>query len=164
MAGHGGTPATVALTRAGIPFRPHNYDHDPAVGSFGLEAAQKLGTDPDRVLKTLIVTVDDRLTVAVLPVTGQLDLKALARAYEAKRAQLADSATAERSSGYVLGGISPVGQRRRLPTLVDVSVLNWSTVYVSGGRRGFDIELAPPDLVAITAAITAPVSRSAAGA
>ena len=155
----GGTPATVALTRAGLAFVMREYTHDPRAESFGLEAAQALGVEPARVFKTLLATVDGALTVAVVPVSGQLDLKALARAVGGRKAAMADPAAAERATGYVVGGISPVGQKRAHPTVVDASALEHATVLVSGGRRGLDLELAPTDLVAITGAITAEVGR-----
>lgn len=155
----GGTPATVALTRAGIDFTLHEYAHDPRAGSYGHEAAEALGLAPERVFKTLLADVDGRLTVAVVPVSGQLDLKALARAVGGSKAAMADVAAAERATGYVVGGISPVGQRRQLPTVVDEAALPQPTVFVSAGRRGLDLELAPADLVRITEAITARVGR-----
>ncbi len=155
----GGTPATVALQRAGVAFVAHPYPHDPGAASYGLEAAQVLGVAPERVLKTLLAEVDGRLVVAVVPVSGQLDLKALAAAVGAKRAVMADPAAAERSTGYVVGGISPLGQRRPLPTVVDAPALQHATVLVSGGRRGLDLELAPQDLVRLTRAAVAPVGR-----
>lgn len=155
----GGTPATVALTNAGIGFTLHEYDHDPRAASYGLEAADALGLDPARVLKTLMATVDGRLTVAVVPVAGQLDLKALARAVGGSRAAMAERAAAERATGYVAGGISPIGQRRPHPTVVDTTALEHPTVFVSAGRRGLDLEMAPADLVRITEAITARVGR-----
>lgn len=167
----GGTPATLALTSAGVEFTVRTYEHDPsaaAQGSYGDEAAVALGVDPARVFKTLLARVDaagessggNGLAVAVVPVSGQLDLKAFAQALQGKRAQMADPADAERVTGYVVGGISPVGQKRRLPTVVDASALDHATVLVSGGRRGMDIELAPADLVSVTGARVAPVSRS----
>jgi len=159
----GGTPATVALTRAGISFTLHEYAHDPRAESFGLEAAQALGLDPARVFKTLMATVDTRLAVAVVPVSGQLDLKALARALGASRAAMAERAAAERTTGYVAGGISPIGQKRRHPTVLDASALDHPTIFVSGGRRGLDLELSPNDLVQVTEAVTAPVGRPGAG-
>jgi len=159
----GGTPATVALTRAGISFTLHEYAHDPRAESFGLEAAQALGLDPARVFKTLMATVDTRLAVAVVPVSGQLDLKALARALGASRAAMAERAAAERTTGYVAGGISPIGQKRRHPTVLDASALDHPTIFVSGGRRGLDLELSPADLVRVTDAVTAPVGRPGAG-
>jgi Cys-tRNA(Pro)/Cys-tRNA(Cys) deacylase len=155
------TPATTALTREGVAFEVRSYEHDPRTTAFGLEAAQALGVDPARVFKTLLATVDGTLTVAVVPVTGQLDLKALARAVGGSRATMADPAVAQRATGYVVGGISPVGQRRRHPTVVDESALDHATVLVSGGRRGLDLELAPADLVRVTGARTAPVGRPA---
>lgn len=155
----GGTPATVALTRAGIAFTLHEYAHDPRAASFGLEAAEALGLDPARVLKTLMATVDGVLTVGIVPVSGQLDLKALARARSGSRAAMADVTAAERATGYVAGGISPIGQRRAHPTVVDASALGFDTVYVSGGRRGLDLGLAPADLVAVTGATVAPIGR-----
>jgi Cys-tRNA(Pro)/Cys-tRNA(Cys) deacylase len=156
----GGTPATVALTSAGVAFTLHEYAHDPRAESYGLEAAQALGVAPERVFKTLLADVDGRLTVAVVPVSGQLDLKALARTVGGSKAAMADVALAQRSTGYVVGGISPVGQKRRLPAVVDESALTQPTVYVSAGRRGLDLELAPADLVRITEAITERVGRS----
>ena len=155
----GGTPATVALTRAGVPFTLHPYEHDPRAESFGLEAAEALGVPPERVFKTLLADAGGRLVVGIVPVTGQLDLKALARAVGAPKATMADPAAAERSTGYVVGGISPVGQKRALATVVDDSALDHATVFVSGGRRGLDLELTPADLVRATAATTAPIRR-----
>ena len=153
----GGTPATVALTAAGIEHTVHAYAHDPRSTSYGLEAAEALGLDPARVHKTLMASVDGRLTVAIVPVSGQLDLKALARAVGGSKAVMADPAVAQRVTGYVVGGISPIGQRRPHPTVLDESALAWPTVFVSGGKRGLDLELAPADLVRITDAITAPI-------
>jgi Cys-tRNA(Pro)/Cys-tRNA(Cys) deacylase len=155
----GGTPATVALTRAGVAFTVHAYDHDPSVASYGLEAADALGLPPERVLKTLFVAVDGRLGVGVVPVSGQLDLKAVAAALGGKRAVMADPAEAERASGYVVGGISPLGQKRVHPTVVDASALTHATVFVSGGKRGLDLEIAPADLVAATGATVAAIAR-----
>ncbi|WP_103500754.1 MULTISPECIES: Cys-tRNA(Pro) deacylase [unclassified Streptomyces] len=156
--GPGGTPATVAATAAGVAFTVHSYEHDPAAPSYGEEAARALGTEPARVFKTLVAEVDGRLTVAVVPVAGSLGLKALAAAVGGKRAAMADPAAAERSSGYVRGGISPLGQRRPLPTVVDASALDHPTVFVSAGRRGLEIELAPADLVRLTGAGVAPIA------
>ncbi|GAB7003772.1 Cys-tRNA(Pro) deacylase [Nocardioides sp. AN3] len=155
----GSTPATVALTRAGVDFTLHPYVHDPRAESFGLEAAEALGVVPERVFKTLLATVDGALSVGVVPVSGQLDLKALARALGGAKASMAEVAAAERATGYVAGGISPVGQKRSHPTVVDESALAFPTVYVSAGRRGLDLEIAPGDLVAATGAITAAISR-----
>ncbi|UKY49610.1 Cys-tRNA(Pro) deacylase [Streptomyces inhibens] len=154
-----GTPATVALTEAGVAFTTHSYEHDPAAPSYGEEAAEALGVAPDQVFKTLLAEVDGTLTVAVVPVSGSLDLKALAAAVGGKRAVMADPAAAERSTGYVLGGISPLGQRKRLRTVVDASAEGRPTVCVSAGRRGLEVELAPEDLVALTDARVAPIAR-----
>lgn len=155
-----GTPATVALTAAGVPFTVHAYPHDPASPSYGEEAARALGVAPERVFKTLVAEVDGSLTVGVVPVTGSLDLKALASAVGGKRATMADPAAAERTTGYVRGGISPLGQRRALPTVVDASAHALETVYVSAGRRGLEVELAPADLVGLTRATVAPIARA----
>ena len=155
-----GTPATVALTAAGIAFTPHSYDHDPANTSFGLEAANALNLDPEQVFKTLMADVDGSLVVAIVPVTGKLDLKALATAAGGKKAEMADPRLAERKTGYVVGGISPIGQKTRHSTVLDETAELYDTVFVSGGRRGFDIEIAPRDLLAITGGITAAIARS----
>jgi Cys-tRNA(Pro)/Cys-tRNA(Cys) deacylase len=153
-----GTPATVALTAAGIPFTEHVYAHDPANTNYGLEAATVLALDPDRVFKTLLAEIDGELIVAVVPVTGKVDLKRLAAAVGGKRAAMADPALAERRTGYVVGGISPIGQKTRHRTVVDETAELWDTVYVSGGRRGFDIELAPADLIRATGAVIADIA------
>ena len=155
----GGTPATVALTAAGIPFVEHGYDHDPASTSFGLEAATVLGLDPGRVFKTLVADVDGRLVVAIVPVSGTLDLKALAAAVAGRKAIMADPRFAERRTGYVVGGISPIGQKTVNPTVLDETAELYDTVFVSGGRRGFDIELTPRDLRAATGAVVAAIGR-----
>ncbi|MFE3143279.1 Cys-tRNA(Pro) deacylase [Streptomyces scopuliridis] len=156
----GGTPATVALTAAGTPYTLHAYEHDPASPSYGEEAAEALGVSPDRVFKTLVADVDGELTVAVVPVAGSLDLKALAAAVGGKRASMADPAAAERTTGYVRGGISPLGQRKRLRTVVDASAEAHATICVSAGRRGLEVELSPADLTALTSAVMAPIGRS----
>ncbi|WP_411069800.1 Cys-tRNA(Pro) deacylase [Streptomyces sp. cmx-4-25] len=155
----GGTPATVALTAAGTPFTVHAYEHDPAAPSYGEEAAEALGVSPDRVFKTLVADVDGELTVAVVPVAGRLDLKALASAVGGKRAAMADPAAVERTTGYVRGGISPLGQRKRLRTVLDSSASDHATVCVSAGRRGLEVELSPADLAALTSAVMAPIGR-----
>lgn len=155
----GGTPATVALARAGVAFTLHPYEHDRRAQSYGLEAADALGVDPARVFKTLMAAVDGSLAVGVVPVSGQLDLKALARAVGGGKAAMAAVSSAERATGYVAGGISPVGQKRPHPTVLDESALLLPTVFVSAGRRGLDLEIAPADLVAVTGAITAAISR-----
>lgn len=156
----GGTPAAVALARAGVPHTLHRYEHDPRAASYGAEAAEALGLEPERVLKTLVAQVDRTLVVAVVPVAERLDLKALARAAGGSRAAMADVADAERATGYVAGGISPMGQRRRLPTVVDETALAHPTVFVSAGRRGLEVELAPADRVRLTGATTARVGVS----
>jgi len=157
--GAGGTPATVALTRAGVAFSEHAYEHDPSASSYGLEAAELLGLDPEQVFKTLFTEVDGRLVVGIVPVSGQLDLKAVAAAVGGKKAVMADPADAERATGYVVGGISPVGQKKAHPTVLDTSAMDHETVYVSGGRRGLDLGLGPHDLVRITNATVAPIRR-----
>ncbi|MFF3073845.1 Cys-tRNA(Pro) deacylase [Kitasatospora sp. NPDC057904] len=154
-----GTPATVALETAAVPFTVHSYEHDPAAASYGGEAAEAMGVPAERVFKTLVADVDGVLTVGVVPVAGQLDLKALAAAVGGKRAAMADPAAAERSSGYVRGGISPLGQRRPLRTVVDEGAMTHPTIYVSAGRRGLEVELAPTDLITLTKATTAPIAR-----
>lgn len=159
MASGPGTPATVALVAAGIPFTAHTYAHDPATTNYGLEAATALGLDPDRVFKTLLAEADGRLVVGIVPVTGMLDLKSLAVAVGAKRAQMAEPAVAERKTGYVVGGISPLGQKVALPTVLDETASLWDTIFVSGGRRGFDIELAPADLLRLTGGQLADIAR-----
>ncbi|MFG3493625.1 Cys-tRNA(Pro) deacylase [Streptomyces sp. NPDC047928] len=156
----GGTPATVALTTAGTPFTVHEYAHDPASPSYGEEAAEALGVSPERVFKTLVADVDGTLTVAVVPVAGQLDLKALAAAVGGKRATMADPAAAERTTGYVRGGISPLGQRKKLPTVLDASASGHDTICVSAGRRGLEVELAPAHLAELTGAVLAPIGRA----
>ncbi|BCW10450.1 Cys-tRNA(Pro)/Cys-tRNA(Cys) deacylase [Arthrobacter sp. StoSoilB3] len=152
-----GTPATAALAAAGVPFVLHPYAHDPAASSYGLEAAEVLGIDPDRVFKTLMVEVEGKLAVAIVPVSGNLDLKAAAAALGSKKAAMADPKAAERRTGYVLGGISPLGQRQPSPTVLDESALAFDTILVSGGRRGLDIELAPADLLRLTNGVTGPI-------
>jgi Cys-tRNA(Pro)/Cys-tRNA(Cys) deacylase len=149
-----GTPAIAAVTRAGVAFRVHEYEHDPRAASYGLEAAEKLALDPARVFKTLVADVDGTLTVAVVPVEAQLDLRALG-----KRARMAEAGAAERATGYVAGGISPLGQRRALPTVVDESALRHETIHVSAGRRGLELEIAPADLVELTGARVASIAR-----
>ncbi|WP_433023297.1 Cys-tRNA(Pro) deacylase [Kribbella sp. CA-294648] len=142
-----------------MTFTTHTYDHDPAAKSYGLEAAEALGLQPEQVFKTLLVDVDGKLSVGVVPVDKQLDLKAVAAALNGKKATMADPAAAERITGYVVGGISPIGQKRLLPTVVDETASVHDTVYVSGGRRGLDLGLSPADLIKLTAARTAPIAR-----
>ena len=153
-----GTPALVALQRAGIAHTVHTYDHDPSRQNYGLEAAEALALPPASVFKTLLADVDGAPVVAVVPVTGMLDLKALASARGAKRARMLDPSVAERLTGYVVGGISPLGQRTALPTVLDSSAADHPVIYVSGGRRGLDIAVAPGDLVSLVGATYAPVA------
>jgi Cys-tRNA(Pro)/Cys-tRNA(Cys) deacylase len=150
------------LDRLGMRYSVHSYEHDPRHGSYGLEASAALGVEPERVFKTLIADVDGRLTVGVVPVASQLDLKALAAAAGGKRAAMADVAAAERATGYVAGGISPLGQRRRLRVVIDATALEFGTIFCSAGRRGLEIELAPADLVRAAGAVVAAISRPAA--
>ncbi|MET9322567.1 Cys-tRNA(Pro) deacylase [Streptomyces sp. NPDC003038] len=155
-----GTPAIVALTAAGVPFTTHAYEHDPAHPSYGEEAAEAMGVPAAQVFKTLVTDVDGALTVAVVPVSGSLDLKALAAAVGGKRAAMADPALAERTTGYVRGGISPLGQRKRLRTVLDASAAARTTICVSAGRRGLEVELSPADLTTLTGATVAPIARA----
>lgn len=156
---NGPTPAVTLAARAGVAFEVHRYDHDPDEPSYGAEAAEALGVDPDRVYKTLVTLVDGRLAVAVVPVSGELDLKKLAHALGARRAEMAHPSEAERATGYVVGGISPLAQKRRLPTVLDASASGFTTIYVSAGRRGLELELAPADLVKLSGATVAAVGR-----
>jgi Cys-tRNA(Pro)/Cys-tRNA(Cys) deacylase len=152
-----GTPATALLTKQKIAFTVHSYVHDARAAGFGTEAANALGIPPGRCFKTLVSEVDSVLTVAVVPVDGSLDLKALAAALGGKRAAMADPVLAERTTGYVRGGISPLGQRKRLRTVIDASARQWPTLYVSAGRRGLEIELAADDLARLTDATFAAI-------
>lgn len=156
-----GTPAITALRAAGTAFTVHEYEHDSRTSSYGLEAAAALGVDADRVFKTLLADVDGELCVGVVPVTESLDLRALAAALGGKKARMADPAVAARATGYVVGGISPIGQKRSHRTVVDETAELWDTVFVSGGRRGLDVELAPADLVALTGAVVAEIGTAA---
>jgi Cys-tRNA(Pro)/Cys-tRNA(Cys) deacylase len=154
------TPAIAVLARAGVPYALHSYQHDPRSTAFGDEAVAALGLDPHRVFKTLVAAVDDRLAVGMVPVAAQLDLKAFAAAVGGKRAIMAAVAAAERASGYVAGGISPLGQRRALPTVVDYSAGEFRTVFVSAGRRGLQVELAAADLIRLTRATSAAIASA----
>jgi Cys-tRNA(Pro)/Cys-tRNA(Cys) deacylase len=158
-----GTPAIDLLRRLAVPYAVREYEvHATPDGrhNYGLEAAAALGVDPATVFKTLIVSADDRLAVGIVPVTGELDLKAIAAALGARRAAMADPAAAERSSGYVVGGISPFGQKRRLPTVLDASATGHARILVSAGRRGLQVEVAPQDLARVLDARLAPIVRS----
>jgi Cys-tRNA(Pro)/Cys-tRNA(Cys) deacylase len=158
-----GTPATIALEYAGIAFTVHEYAHDPRHASYGREASEALGVAPERVFKTLVAEVDGTLVVGVVPVEGQLDLKALAGACGGKKAAMAPANAAERATCYVTGGISPVGQRKRLPVVLDVSAMGFATVFCSGGRRGLEIELAPADLARAADATVARIGTGGRG-
>lgn len=153
-----GTPATALLSKQKVPFTLHPYTHDPRADGYGEEAAQALGVPPERIFKTLIASVDSALVCAVVPVACRLDLKALAAAVGGKRGELADPAAAARATGYVVGGISPLGHRSRLRVVVDESAASFETVYVSAGKRGLQVELAPADLVTLAEATTAPIA------
>lgn len=159
----GGTPATDALTAAGVAFELHAYDHDPGERHFGDETIEALGLDPDRVFKTLVVNLSQTgrpaLAVGVVPVSGRLDLKAIAVALDAKKAELAASADAERATGYLVGGISPLGQKTSLPTVIDETALLFDTVFCSAGKRGLQVELAPTALAALVGARFADIAR-----
>jgi Cys-tRNA(Pro)/Cys-tRNA(Cys) deacylase len=154
MAGKG-TPAIVAAEKAGIVFSVHEYAPDPGAQSFGLEAAEKLDVDPARVFKTLVVDLDGTLVVAIVPVATKLDLRVLG-----KRVMMAEPKLAERTTGYIAGGISPLGQRKPLPTVIDDSACAFETIYVSAGRRGLEIELAPADLLALTGGKVLPIAKA----
>ncbi len=156
----GATPATSALDRAGVSYKLHPYSHDSRAESYGDEAAAALGIDPRRLFKTLIVSVDGSLACAVLPVANRLNLKALAAAVGGRRAELAEPAKAQRATGYVLGGISPLGHRSPIPVVVDDSAGNFETVYVSAGKRGLQLELSPLDLIELAGANTADIAGS----
>jgi Cys-tRNA(Pro)/Cys-tRNA(Cys) deacylase len=153
------TPALDVAENAGISYSVHTYEHDPAHESFGLEAAEKLGVDPLRVFKTLVVANGGELCVGVVPVEKHLDLKAMASALNVKSVAMADVALAERTTGYVAGGISPLGQKKKLRTVLDESMNDFDTVQVSAGKRGLEIELAPSDLATLTDANFAPIAR-----
>lgn len=154
------TPAIDAAKKAKISYTVHEYTHDPAEASYGMEAARKLNTTPERVFKTLVVAGDGKdLYVAIVPVHLQLDLKALAKSLKLKKVAMADAKVVERTTGYVLGGVSPLGQKKRLTTVVDASAQQYQTMFVSAGKRGLEIELAPQDLATLTGATFAAVAR-----
>jgi Cys-tRNA(Pro)/Cys-tRNA(Cys) deacylase len=152
------TPAIRELEAAGVEFSVHEYEHGGSMHDFGKEAADKLGLDPDQVFKTLLVTADGRQAVAIVPVSGKLALKAVAKALGSKQAEMCDPGVAERITGYVRGGISPFGQKKRLPTVIDEMATIFDVVYVSAGRRGLDIAVAPHDLITTLDAVVAPIS------
>jgi Cys-tRNA(Pro)/Cys-tRNA(Cys) deacylase len=154
------TPAISSAKKAKIPFTVHHYAHDPASPSYGQEAAEKLAIEEGRVFKTLVVQLDGTaLVVAIVPVSMTLNMKQLAKAAGAKKAVMADKGDVERATGYVLGGISPLGQKRRLPTVIDQSAASFPTIFVSAGRRGLEIELTPADLTTLTGAVFAPIGE-----
>lgn len=157
---HASTPATRVLLKAGVPFTLRTYAHDPATRAFGDEAVAELGVEAERVYKTLVIAIDSGLAVAVLPVPLTLDLKACASFFGSKRAVLADPAVVERRTGYVVGGVSPLGGRSALPTVIDERALSWETILVSGGRRGLDIELDPRGLARVIDARFSAVARA----
>jgi Cys-tRNA(Pro)/Cys-tRNA(Cys) deacylase len=153
----GVTPAILQLEAAGVVFGVHEYEHSGELRDFGAEAAELLGLDPNQVFKTLVLTVDDRQVVAIVPVSGKVSPKAVARAVGGKHAEMCDPAVAERITGYVRGGISPFGQKKRLPTVIDEMATVFDTIYVSGGRRGLDIAVAPADLISLLEAVVADI-------
>lgn len=153
------TPATAALAESGVPYALHSYRHDPQVTDYGDEAATELGVAPERVFKTLLADVDGDLVVAVVPVSGTLDLKALAAAVGGKKAAMAEPERAERATGYRVGGISPFGQKKDLPTVLDASAMEFESILVSAGRRGLDLEVLPMHLVTVLNARTSPIRR-----
>ncbi len=155
------TPAINTAKKHNIPFHTHQYSHDPAHDSYGKEAAEKLGIPEEQVFKTLVVQLDGGscLAVAVVPVSSMLNMKLTAKAARAKKAAMADKKIVERATGYILGGVSPLGQKKRLTTIIDISANNFSTIYVSAGRRGLEIELQPADLASITAADFAQITQ-----
>lgn len=157
-----GTQAILALEKSGVAHTIHPYEHDPSNDlGYGLEAAQAIGVAAAQVFKTLMTSVDGKLVVGIVPVDKKMDLKAVAAAAGGKKAVMAEVAAAERATGYVVGGISPLGQKTRHTTILDDSALSFDTVYVSGGRRGLDVGVAPADLIMLTSAVTAPIARDA---
>ena len=154
------TPAINILKKKKIPFTTHQYEHDPSAESYGLEAAEKLEVDPDRVFKTLVVQLDSsELAVAIIPVARMLNMKLFAKAVGSKKAAMADQTAVERTTGYVLGGVSPLGQKKQLRTIIDGTARDFGTIFVSGGKRGLDIELAPADLLQLLRAEFAGISQ-----
>ena len=152
------TPGINLVKKAKITHKVHEYSHDESSESYGLEAAEKMGVAEDRVFKTLVVALDNNdLVVGILPVSSLLSMKLIAKALGAKKAVMADNSDVERSTGYVLGGVSPLGQKKRLKTVIDSSAKNHSTIYVSAGRRGLEIELAPDDLIKLTSGLLAKI-------
>lgn len=156
------TPAVAKAKKAKVAFSLHEYDHDPKVRAYGREAAEKLGVSPDRIFKTLVVAVGKQdLAVAVVPVAGTLDLKSVARAFGVKKVAMADKGAAEKATGYLTGGVSPIGQKKALPVIIDASARDLEKIYVSAGRRGLQISLSPRDLAVLTRAGFHPIARQA---
>jgi Cys-tRNA(Pro)/Cys-tRNA(Cys) deacylase len=154
------TPAINLLKKKKIAHRIHEYEHDPSNQSYGVEAAEKTGVPEERVFKTLVTSLDNgELVVGIVPVSSMLNMKLIAKTMKAKKAAMADKATVERSTGYVLGGVSPLGQKKRLKTIIDSSARNFPTIYVSAGRRGLEIELSPEDLKSLTRGIFAEICQ-----
>jgi Cys-tRNA(Pro)/Cys-tRNA(Cys) deacylase len=157
------TPGIAALRKAGVPHEVLTFDHDRREQSFGAEAVKALtaavGIQPGQIYKTLIIAVPGGLAVAIVPATARLSLKAAAAALRVAKASLAEASVAERTTGYVVGAVSPFGQRRKLPTVVDSSALAWDRVFCSAGRRGWEVAVAPQDLIRLTGAVTADISR-----
>ncbi|MFT4609068.1 MAG: Cys-tRNA(Pro)/Cys-tRNA(Cys) deacylase [Cellvibrionaceae bacterium] len=154
------TPAINAAKKLKITYTLHEYSHDAAVESFGLEAVEKLNVAPERVFKTLIVFLDNNeLVVGVIPVPKKLSLKLIAKAMGEKKAAMADKLSVERTTGYVLGGVSPLGQKKRLKSVIDASAMQFETIFVSAGRRGLEIELSPKDLIMLTSSVVADIAQ-----
>lgn len=154
------TPAINIARKAKIAHNVHEYQHDPSHEAFGMEAAEKLGIEPSQVFKTLVVALDSKeLAVAVVPVSSMLNMKQIAKVLKAKKAMMADKADVQRSTGYVLGGVSPLGQKKRLKTVIDASAQDFDTLFVSAGRRGLEIELSPQDLSHLTQGVFAKISQ-----
>ncbi|MDP6969667.1 MAG: Cys-tRNA(Pro) deacylase [Gammaproteobacteria bacterium] len=155
------TPAIVLAETTGIEFQVAAYKHDPSCTAYGLEAAEKLGIAAEKIFKTLVVKLDARqLAVAIVPVTGNLNIKQMAKAMQAKKAVMADANEVQRSTGYVLGGVSPLGQKKPLSTVLDSSAENHDLIYVSAGKRGLEIALAPKDLLTLTSGFMAAIAQS----
>ena len=155
------TPAINEAKKQKIKYQVHQYIHNPSHSSYGMEAAESLNIDAARVFKTLVLQLDNgKLTVGIVPVAGQLNMKQLAKAAGGKKAAMADASLVEKSTGYVLGGVSPLGQKKRLPTIIDSSAIDHATIFVSGGRRGLEIQLSPDDLCRLTSGTFAPIAQS----
>ena len=159
------TPAINVLTKANIPFKLHEYSHDPKASSYGNEAVECLNANPDQVFKTLVISTDasdntKQLAIAIVPVSHNLDHKGLAKSLKTKKSQMADPTAAQNTTGYILGGISPFGQKKRLPFRLDDSAQNFNTIFVSGGKRGLEIEISPTNLIQVCSACYADIKKS----